>query len=97
MAFGQAEKLEFGEGEPTLAVKRRLNAAAEALGKELQVRRSANAVYFWAPGGPAPRQASQEPGRVVPSHTFLDPTAHLSTEEGVVAIAQPASFMPVGQ
>ena len=49
VAFGQAEKLEFGEGEPTQAVRRRLNAAAEALGKELQVRRSANAVYFWTP------------------------------------------------
>ena len=52
VAFGQAEKLEFGEGEPTQAVRRRLNAAAEALGKELQVRRSANAVYFWTPEAP---------------------------------------------
>ena len=44
---GQAGKLGPGEGETTQAVRRRLNAAAEALGKELQVRRSANAVYFW--------------------------------------------------
>ena len=44
---GQAGKLEPGDGETTQAVRRRLNAAAEALGKELQVRRSANAVYFW--------------------------------------------------
>ena len=44
---GQAGRLEPGDGETTQAVRRRLNAAAEALGKELQVRRSANAVYFW--------------------------------------------------
>ena len=44
---GQAGKLEPGDGETIQAVRRRLNAAAEALGKELQVRRSANTVYFW--------------------------------------------------
>ena len=49
LAPGQAGKLEPGVGETTQAVRRRLTAAAEALGKELQVRRSANAVYFWAP------------------------------------------------
>ena len=49
---GQAGKLEPGEGETTQAIRRRLTAAAEALGKELQVRRSANAIYFWAPEAP---------------------------------------------
>ena len=49
LAPGQAGKLEPGEGETTQAVRRRLTAAAEALGKELQVRRSADGVYFWAP------------------------------------------------
>ena len=48
VAPGQAGKLGPGEGETTQAVRRRLTAAADALGKELQVRRSANAVYFWA-------------------------------------------------
>ena len=48
---GQAGRLGPGEGETTQALRRRLTAAAEALGKELQVRRSANAVYFWAPEG----------------------------------------------
>ena len=52
VAPGQAGRLEPGEGETTLAVRRRLTAAAEALGKELQVRRSANAVYFWTPVAP---------------------------------------------
>ena len=49
---GQAGKLEPGDGETTQAVRRRLTAAAEALRKKLQVRRSANAVYFWTPEAP---------------------------------------------
>ena len=49
---GQAGRLEPGDGETTQAIRRRLTAAAEALGKELQVRRSVNAVYFWAPEAP---------------------------------------------
>ena len=49
---GQAGKLEPGEGETTRAIRRRLTAAAEAVGKELQVRRTANAIYFWAPEAP---------------------------------------------
>ena len=52
LAPGQAGKLEPGDGETTQAIRRRLTAAAEALGKELQVRRTANAVYFWAPEAP---------------------------------------------
>ena len=49
---GLAGKLEPGEGETTQAIRRRLAAAAEALGKELEVRRTAGAVYFWAPDAP---------------------------------------------
>ena len=52
VAPGQAGRLGPGEGETTQALRRRLTAAAEALGKELQVRRSASAVYFWAPEAP---------------------------------------------
>ena len=52
LAPGQAGKLEPGDGETTQALRRRLTAAAEALGKELQVRRSANVVYFWTPETP---------------------------------------------
>ena len=51
VAPGQAGKLEPGDGETTQAVRRRL-AAAEALGKKLQVRQSADAVYFWTPEAP---------------------------------------------
>ena len=49
---GQAGKLGPRHGETTQAVRRRLTAAAEVLGKDLQVRRSANAVYFWTPEAP---------------------------------------------
>ena len=52
VAPGQAGKLGPGDGETTQALRRRLNAAAEALGKELQVRRTTNSVYFWAPEAP---------------------------------------------
>ena len=48
---GQAGRLEPGEGETTQAVRRRLNAAAETLGKVLEVRRTAAAVYFWPSEG----------------------------------------------
>ena len=52
VAPGQAGKLQPEAGETTQALRRRLTAAAEALGKELQVRRSANAVYFWTSEAP---------------------------------------------
>ena len=44
---GEAGVLTAGEGETTQAIRRRLGAAAQALGRSLEVRRSANAVYFW--------------------------------------------------
>ena len=49
---GLAGKLEPGEGETTQAIRRRLTAAAEALGKGLEVRRTASSVYFWEPEAP---------------------------------------------
>ena len=47
VAPGEAGRLTVAEGETTQALRRRLNAAAEALGTSLDVRRTANAVYFW--------------------------------------------------
>ena len=44
---GQAGRLTLAEGETTQAIRRRLNAAAEAMGARLDVCRTANAVYFW--------------------------------------------------
>ena len=46
VALGEAEKLEAGQGETTQAIRLRLNAAAGALGKRLEFRRTDNAVYF---------------------------------------------------
>ncbi len=51
VAPGEAGMLEVGEGETTQGIRRRLTAAAEMLGKNLDVRRSASAVYFWASEG----------------------------------------------
>ena len=51
VAPGEAGMLEAGEGETTQAIRRRLNAAAEALGKSLEFRRTASAVYFWSSEG----------------------------------------------
>ena len=51
VAPGEAGKLETTEGETTQAIRRRLNAAAKALGKRLEFRRTNNAVYFWPSEG----------------------------------------------
>ena len=51
VAAGEVGMLEPGEGETTQAIQRRLKAAAETLGKGLEVRRSTNAVYFWPSDG----------------------------------------------
>ncbi len=48
---GHAGKLEPAEGETTNAVRRRIGAAAAALGKSLTIRRVENAVYFWIATG----------------------------------------------
>lgn len=48
---GEAGVLTAGEGETTQAIRRRLGAAAGALGRSLEVRRAGNAVYFWAREG----------------------------------------------
>ncbi|MCY4582774.1 MAG: hypothetical protein OXE50_08265, partial [Chloroflexi bacterium] len=44
---GRAGRPPRGEGETTQALRRRLNAAAEARGTSLDIRRTASAVYFW--------------------------------------------------
>ena len=51
VAPGEAGKLEAGEGETTQAIRRRLNAAAAALGRNLEFRRTDTAVYFWPSAG----------------------------------------------
>ncbi len=51
VAPGEAGKLEAGEGETTQAIRRRMNAAAAALGRRLEFRRTDNVVYFWSSDG----------------------------------------------
>ena len=54
---GQAGKLIPDEGEITAAVRRRLGAAAQLLGKSLVVNRLGDVVFFWEEGsGSAPRR-----------------------------------------
>ena len=48
---GEAGKLEAIEGETTQAIRCRISAAAEALGKRLEFRRTDNTVYFWTSDG----------------------------------------------
>ena len=53
---GQAGKLIPDEGETTAAIRRRLGAAAELLGKILVVNRQGDVVYFWEESSGSPRR-----------------------------------------
>lgn len=48
---GEAGSLHLGPGETTNAIRRRIGAAAEALGKHLTVKRTENVIYFWVEQG----------------------------------------------
>ena len=47
---GQAGKLIPSDGETPMVVRRRLTGAAKQAGKELQVRRTGDEIYFWLKG-----------------------------------------------
>lgn len=47
LAAGEAGVLQPSADETTQAIRRRLTAASEALGTNLAVRRTGDAVYFW--------------------------------------------------
>ena len=54
---GHAGKLTPEAGETTAAIRRRLGAAAEVLGKNLVVNTQGNVVFFWEESGAsAPRR-----------------------------------------
>ena len=53
---GQAGKLIPDEDETTAAIRRRLGAAAELLGKNLVVNRLGDVVYFWEESSGSPRR-----------------------------------------
>ena len=57
---GQAGKLIPDAGETTAAIRRRLGAAAELLGKNLVVNRQGDVVFFWQEASAsAPRRRSR--------------------------------------
>ena len=54
---GRAGKLTPDAGETTTAVRRRLGAAAQLLGKNLSVKRQGDVIFFWEEENPrAPRR-----------------------------------------
>ena len=62
---GQAGRLQSGSGETISAVRRRLGAAAKALGKSLIIRRSNDQVYFWIEGQDGRKRRGRKPKNAV--------------------------------
>jgi hypothetical protein len=62
---GQAGRLSIGENENHAAVRRRLVSAAQALGRNLIIKRSGSDIYFWSEGNDAaqPRRGRPRRGR----------------------------------
>ncbi len=58
---GQAGRLQASAGETASAVRRRLGAAAKALGKSLVIRRSNDQVYFWLEAQDGRRRRGRRP------------------------------------
>ena len=56
-----AGKLTAEEGESTAAIRRRLGAAAQLLGRSLEVTRFGRAVYFWEDEAVRPRRRGRPP------------------------------------
>ena len=56
---GQAGKLEAGQGQTIVAVRRRLIKAAKLAGKSISARRVGDTVYFW----PTPKLEEKPKGR----------------------------------
>ena len=67
VASGEAGSLEATEGETTQAIRRRLSAAAEALGRTLETRRNGNTVYFWVSEGRRRGRPRKNPRGVIAS------------------------------
>ena len=53
---GQAGKLVPSIGETALTVRRRLSSAAKLVGKQLEIKRAGEEVYFWVKQGQARRR-----------------------------------------
>ena len=57
---GEAGRLSAGPGESLAAIRRRLGAAARYLGREVTIRRTEDALYFWHGVVRRPRRSSSE-------------------------------------
>ena len=57
---GQAGRLRPGESESVATVRRRLGVAAKLSGKEINIKRQGNEVYFWVQQEPRPRRQRRE-------------------------------------
>ena len=62
---GRAGKLIPDEGETTAALRRRLGAAAQLLGKNLVVNRQGDVVFFWEEGSGITRRRRGRPRKTV--------------------------------
>lgn len=58
---GQAGRLQPAPGETPSAVRRRLGAAAKALGLTLVIRRADDQVYFWVEGQDGRKRRGRKP------------------------------------
>jgi hypothetical protein len=77
---GQAGKLSLGENENHAAVRRHLVSAAQALGRNLIIKRSGSDIYFWSEerGEEQPRRGRPRRGR---AGDHLPPQPFEATEE----------------
>jgi hypothetical protein len=78
---GQAGKLSIGEGEKHTTVRRRLVSAANALGINLIIKRSGEAIYFWRDARDAEQPRRRRPRRGRPGDNF--PPQPFGTSEEV--------------
>ena len=62
---GQAGRLQASPGETISAVRRRLGAAANALGKSLTIKRTDEQVYFWVAEQNGRRRRGRKPRATV--------------------------------
>ena len=61
VATGEAGRLTAGPEESLTAIRRRLGAAARHLGREISIKRTEDALYFWHGGARRRRNASAQP------------------------------------
>ena len=58
---GQAGRLQPSEGESVATVRRRIGVAAKLSGKDINIKRQGNEVYFWVQQEPRPQRRRRGP------------------------------------